>query len=394
MIKVKTFIQALSLFSTKPKKSKRFLEDKRLTQAEKTILRGYFLLRDSKFKEIKILLDNISEITDPVVQSQYHLLLGIVYNNMNDFKLAQTEISKSLEFLPQKELKYFEFVAHLNLFIINYNIRNVDEMKLQLELMKKFDSKEAKDKIRTLSCEYLYHSFVEKFDEAEKVLNSLDALKSKMTESDVVPYLLQKFEFSVRVKNFVRAKSILAEMKKNRKFALSENYRYIKKLLEHYTEHKPLYFQDHEFEKQPFLLYHIKVVQLMEERKLDEAAIWWNKLSLLYPESYKENFQYFGPVNIFSLCFKMHQGAIQENIFEIDESLDKTEVVIELLEKAQGPVSREVLFKLLWKREPKDKEDFVRLSRKIYRMKIQKNLNIEYRKGCYMLLPTAKKKVA
>lgn len=394
MIKAKTFIHALSLFSTKPKKSKRFLEDKRLTQAEKTILRGYFLLRDSKFKEIKTLLDNISEITDPVVQSQFHLLSGIVHNNMNDFKTAQIEINRSLEFLHCKELKYFEFVARLNLFIVNYNIKNVVEMKKQLEFMKEFNSKDVKDKIRLLSCEYLYLLFVEKLEEAGKVLDSLDGLKSKMTESDIVPHLLQKFDYSIKMKDFSRAKSILAEMKKNRKFALSENYRYIKKMLEHYTDHKPLYFQDHEFEKQPILLYRIKVIQLMEERKLEEAAIWWNKLAELYPESFKENFQYSGPVNIFSLCFKLHQGAIQENIFEIDESLDKTEVVIELLEKAQGPVSREVLFKLLWKREPKDKEDYVRLSRKIYRLKIQRNLNIEYRKGCYQLTSSTKKKAA
>lgn len=394
MIKAKTFIQALSLFSTQPKKSKRFLNDKRLTQAEKTILRGYFLLRDSKFKEVKSLLQNISEITDPVVQSQFHLLSGIVHNNMNDFKTAQIEIDRSLEFLPCEELKYFEFVARLNLFIIHFNLKNSIEMKKQLEAMRKFQLNDVKDKIRLLSCEYLYRSFEGNLDEAGLILASLGELKSEMTESDIVPYLLQKFEYFIKRGEIENARSTLVEMKKNRKFALSENYRYIKKLLDHYTDHKPLYFQDEEFEKQPILLYHIKVIQLLEERKLEEAAAWWAKLSGLYPDLYRENFQYFGPENIFAICFKRHQAALQKNVIEIDESLDKTEAVIDLLQKAQGPVSREVLFKLLWKREPRDKEDFVRLSRKIYRLKVQRNLNIEYRKGCYLMTGSTKKKIA
>lgn len=394
MVKVKAFIQALSLFSSHPEKCKKYLEDKRLTQAEKTILRGYFLYRDSKFDEVVGMLAEISDITDTVVRSQWHLLMGLCYGNMNNFKLAFKDFELSLKYLPRNELKYFEFLVHLNLFTIHYNTHDTAGMKKQIKLLKGFKMVETKEVLRLHFCQFLYFSFVNKIPEAKEVLEELNGFKDKMSESDIVDHLLQECEFYIKLKDIKSAQSVLVEMKQNRKFAMSENYQYLKKMLDHYVDHKPLYFQDHEFEKQPVLLYHIKVIQQLEERKLSTALVWWSKLQELYPDSFHDDFKYTGPQNLFFLCFQLHQSAFHSDKVEFDESQGRSQAIIDFLERSNGPVSREVLFKILWNREATEKEDYVRLSRKMYRLKKQFNLKIEYRKGCYLLALAAKKKAS
>lgn len=394
MVKVKTFIQALSLFSSHPEKSKRFLEDKRLTQAEKNILKGYFLYRDSKFPEVINLLSDISDITDTVVRSQYHLLRGLCFGNMHDFNSGKIEVEKSLKYLQDIDLKYFKFVAHLNLFTFQYNTQNVAGMQKQIKLLKGFKMLEQKETIRLLFCQFLYFSFLNDDQAAKDVLEELDGLKPVMSESDIVNILLQEFEFFIKLEDIERAKSVLVEMKNNRKFALSESYRYNRKMLDHYLESKPLYFQDQEFVKQPALLYHIKVIQQLEECKIDQAKIWWDKLAEMYPESYKPDFKYCGPQTLFSLCFDLHKSALSVQQIGPIDSQEKSYAIIEFLKKSKGPVAREILFKFLWGREASEKEDFIRLSRKIYRIKKQFDLNIEYRKGCYLLSQSEKDKAS
>lgn len=84
--KEKTFLFALSLISSDPEKAKNHLEDKRLTSAEKIVLRSYFLLRNNKMEEVIKELNGLTGKMSEVVESQRQLLLGLAHNNLCDYK--------------------------------------------------------------------------------------------------------------------------------------------------------------------------------------------------------------------------------------------------------------------------------------------------------------------
>ncbi len=271
-------------------------------------------------------------------------------------------------------------------------------MKNELEFIRDYQWSERnniKNILRLHSCEYLYYSYIGKQKVAGEILDRLDQYKDQMTEVDIVSHLIHRFKHSIEINDIEKARNVLVEMKDYRKFSISENYRYMKKLLDHYTDRKPLYFKDEEFEKQPVLLCYIKVIQLLEERKNEEAMEWWAKLAQRYPDTFHEAFRYTGQQNIFSLCLNLYADATATpSVIDIDENLNRGEAIILFLEKANGPVSRNALFKFLWKRDAVHKEDFVRLSRKIYRLKKQFSIDIEYRKGCYLLVQSKKTNAA
>lgn len=396
MIKVKTFIQALNLFSEDPAKSKKFLEDKRLTQAEKTILSCFFLLRDNELEKAKTELEKLTEINNNIVLSQKNLLQGLILNNQGRFSEAISLIKKSLELLPKNDLTYFKFIALHNLFTISYNQKNGAEMKKMLVQMKSLKVKTQKEIIRLMRCEFVYHSFTNNVKEAMEILEEIDLVKPQMAESDIIAQLINEFKFFIKLEDFKKCQSLLAEMKSYRKFNLTENYNFMKKLLTHYLDNKPLYFQDHEFSHHPTLFNQLKIIQQLEEGKSDEAKFYWDKLQKTSPEIYHRDFTYHGEKCLFSVCLEKYLKSTPAIILGIegDDASNKSELIINILEKNKAPISRDYLFECLWGRPAADKEDYVRLSRKIYRVKQSHGLDIQYKKGCYLLIKNKDKKAA
>ena len=106
-----------------------------------------------------------------------------------------------------------------------------------------------------------------------------------------------------------QASGVLNELKQFRNYQLSENYNFMKKMLDHLTDGSPLYVYDHLFQNVPVLLHQLKVIQFLEEKNLDQARAHWEKLKSISPQIYGKAFEYHGSTCLFSLGLRMHAHA-------------------------------------------------------------------------------------
>jgi hypothetical protein len=388
VIKVKTFITALKLLSSDPVKAKSFLQDKRLSQNEKIILRCYFLLRDNELDEVVSQLKQISSCTDTIVEAQKQLLLGLTANNQSHFKEAFAYINTALKLLKNKELPYFEYIGLYNQFIISFNQKDREQMRSILGKLKKLPLEKEADQIMILRCFLNYYTLHDQFNEAHHMIEEIEQISGTLTESDGISFLIDKINLAVKEEKFDQCQKILSEMKKFRKFHLTENYNFIKLLLDNITHDTPLYFNQDLFVRIPVLHYQMKTIRALEEGNEGEAKESWAKLTELYPELYEENFKYRGDKSLFSLALNKHVAKIRPTPLQFSGDSSQHEKILTLLQNAKAPINRDLIYHAIYGKPAECKDDYLRLSKVISRLKKKTSLEIGYKKACYFLVKT------
>ena len=169
----------------------------------------------------------------------------------------------------------------------------------------------------------------------------------------------------------------------------------MKKLLDHITNDSPIYAYDQDFENTPVLLHQIKVIQAPEGKKTEEAAYQWEQLKSIAPDTYKDNFQYNSTRCLFSLCLDKHkQNDVSSTHFNVSDSLPKLEALEAMLKQSKCPLPAGLIFEVIWGHAPEDKHDLRKVSNLISRLKIEKKLDIVFRKGTYELKCKASQKAS
>lgn len=390
-VRVKTFILALNTFHSNVKSSKNFLNDKRLTQAEKKILECWFLLRDSSFQEILEVIPTVQASYDPLVAAQKNLIWGLAYNNKSEYNKAIPLIKEALEVISHYPLKRVEFTASYNLFIAYLNYKDRKGMKACLDNMKSIPHEDSQQVIAYLLSLFKYQSFCEHFEKAYEVLDELETMKEEMSEPIIISFLITKYSFYSRCEKLNECENVLIEMKKYRKFHFSANFSYMRLMLDHLQHGKPLYIYDRDFADHPFLFYQLKVIQQLEENNIGAAAEYWQKLRNLAPHTYFPDFKYEGDKNIFTLNLTQYASRFKAEKAEITQlPSNKEEALLFLLKNATSPLRKDDLFTTIWKTEAQDKSDYSKLKMLIARVRQKHNLQIDFKKGCYSLIPSKK----
>lgn len=70
---------------------------------------------------------------------------------------------------------------------------------------------------------------------------------------EIIRYDSARFMYFSFIKDFPNAQKVLEEMKLNRKFLLSDNFNFMKKMPDHYLGQKPIYLQADQFQDQPIM---------------------------------------------------------------------------------------------------------------------------------------------
>lgn len=207
-----------------------------------------------------------------------------------------------------------------------------------------------------------------------------------MTDAQAIGVLLDIFDFYIKQEKLDKAKTVLDQMKKYRKFHLTENYNFMKHLLSNLQLNHPLWITDDDYSKIPILFHQIKCIQKLEQSNQIDALFHWNELKKIAPLVYQDEFQYQGDRCLFSLCL---QKSLNNKSFKVDfevQGNNKTELLINFLKKNPGPQSKEVLYQLLYGKELSDKSDAFKLHQLISRMRVHlDNAEVEYKQGCYQL---------
>lgn len=386
----KTFYKTLLNFSFYPNRAKQCLSDKRLTMTEKKVLEGYLLIRNNQNREAIDLIQSASVSEFTFVESQRLLILGLAHNNLSHYVEAEKLILESLIHLEALNAHYFRFIAYYNLFVIKSNLVQTKEMFKYIQLMESVPNQFPNREMRLLKCKFDYYVEVNDYEKAQEILVVIEPRKSEMSESDITSFLICEFMFHVKKEDFLQAEKTLQEMKSYRKFHLSENYNFMKKLLDHLCHNSPVYAYDEDFKQVPQLFYQLKVIQSFESGDKAMAMKYWKHLTELNHDLYKEDFFYTGTKGLFSLCLEKYL-SVKAPVSIISTDGSKLEVLVKLLESSETPLSKGYIYEFLWGEEPIDKTDFNKLTRLIYKARVEHGLDIQSRKGSYFVEGKVKK---
>lgn len=371
-------------FNNSPVKVKSFFDDKRLTLVEKKILQGYLLVRDNRNTEVLDLLDGIPASPHAFIEGQRNLLLGLAHNNLTHFEDSRKFILVANSYFKELSLPYFEFLGLFNLFIIGYNTQNLLMMKKSLDKLHLIESTGSLQDQRMLRVQFMYHTHVNNIEEAQKFSTLIEKEINKFKESDVISYLTNLFMFHLKNDRFQECQQDLERMKNFRKYHLSENFNFMKKLLDHFMYDTPIYEYSY-FKSTPLLGCQFRVIQCLEENNLKTAKEFWEKLHAMSPHLYGPEFNYRGEKSLFSLCLDKYLKNKQlHSDVQIDDS-SKINTFITLLRNHKNGLSKELLHELIWGQTLQNKNDLIKLAKLAYRAKHEKNLNIKSRKGSYLL---------
>lgn len=390
-MKEKTFYKILIEFTNSIEKTKRSLSDRRLTKIEKLVIEGHLHIRKNQNQEVLNLFLDSTPCELPFVESQRLLLIGSALNNLSRLLEAEKYILKSIEILKTIEAPFFLFYSYHLLFTIHSNLNATDMMASTIKAMEPLD-KTKRQEAQFLMCQFYYEQVIENTEKAKIHLNEINQHLQYMSEGDTVRHLVDTFSFYVMLGELHKADEILADLKSFRNYQLSENYNFMKKMLDHLISDSPLYIYDHQFQEIPLLLHQLKVIQCLEEKNMSQASFHWEQLKTYAPNTYGKAFEYIGPVCLFSLGLKKHLTEKLEPLSITGET--KLEQLHSILKSAKAPVPGALIYELLWGAEPLEKEDLKKVSRLISRLKSENNLTIEFRKGAYSILETKASKAS
>jgi tetratricopeptide (TPR) repeat protein len=386
-VKQKTFEELLRNIAINPLKAKKSLSDKRLTLIEKKVIQGHLLNRDNKNDQILESFEGTPESEFAFVNAHKHLLLGIAKNSLSRFQEAEVDLKEALAVFNKIGQSYHSFTVFFNLFMVYSNQSKIKEMKSALRSMETCEVGGDTNRHRLLRCQFTMASEENDAEKARMYLDQLCAIKLLMSENDLSAHLVGEFMFLVKLGDLPASRLCLGEMKKYRKFHLSENFKFMKKMLDHLLDSEPIYVYEKDFKSVPLLYYQLSVIQSLEGVNLEEARMFWSKLQSISPDIYKQNFHYESGKCLFSLCLDKHSDAITNRplTFEI---IGKTleEKVYMLLLNSKGPLPTGLIFESIWGRVLESKEDLKKISRVISQVKKLYGVEINFKKGTYEMV--------
>ena len=387
----KTFNRILIEFSLNPTKAKQCLSDKRLTSTEKKIIEGHLLIRNNQNQEALNIIRALPPSELAFVEGQRKLIMGLALNNLSYFTEAEVLIKDSLNIFKSLNVPYFEFVGNYYLFTIYSNRNQINLMGHTINILESIPLISDQQIIKLLRCQFDYLAQIDHAG-ARQILAQIELKKDEMSEGDIISHLVCEFMFYVQTEELDKCEVVLNGMKKYRKFNLTENFNFMKKLLAHLKNNEPIYLYGDDFKSFPMLNFQLKVIHSLEEKNIDEARKSWDKLHNLYPETYLSEFEFTGAKCLFSLCLDKHRVAHKE-VMPIGKSESATllDSLVELLSNSQSPLTKGHIYEHLWTETPDNKDDMKKLTRLISRARSERGIEIQSRKGTYFIENKLKK---
>lgn len=391
-MKQKAFYQILQDIRQSPNKANRYLLDRRLTDLERKIIEAHLLIRKNQNEEVLKLLQDKKKSEMTFVESQRLLVLGLASINLSRFMEARDYIEQSISLIRACEAPYSLSSALFNLFLVYFCISDLEEMDSVIKKLEQRPNHSLIEEIRLLRCKFMYSIALKDTQACTEMLAKIAPYKPQMVESDLSSHLVIEFYFFIQLEDFQRAYETIDQLKKQRTFYLSENFKFMKTLLDNLTKDSPLYAYEKDFQSTPLLLYQIKVIQALEINDLISADIYWKKLQQIVPSAYSENFQYLGQKCLFSLCLDKHRPSKKQVHFLPTDSVSKIDKLYAILQEADRPLSKEVIYELIWDEPIQNKSDLSKLTQLAAALRARKNIEIISKKGTYSLASLALRK--
>jgi hypothetical protein len=393
MREVKTFAfhALLEEIHDNSKKIEKYLTDKRLTQAERTILKCWSSLRKCDYQNIYQTLEKLNTQYDPFVDIQKNLVLAIAYNNdgrnLDAFRLLQNVL---LELSSYKNIDKIYFLALYNFFVCSFNLKNMVEMRICLGHMHAMQLDD-RQKTYYLSCMFQYSWLNNDEQQAHDLIAQLKKYKKYMSEAMSMAYAIGRFMFYFKYDQHKQCYAVLNEIKKVRSYYNQSNFIYMKSMLDHITKMTPIYVYQRFFKDNMQLYHQLMVIKALEEDNQELAFEHWRELQTTNRFLFAEKFKYNGAKDLFSVALQLHREKLGNPDIQKIEFATHEEALFYFLNLADSPVSVDKIYSFVWHEKMPDKLAMTKLKKLISRARAKYNVEIVYRKGCYQLV---KKNVA
>ncbi len=382
----KAFTEALEFLSSNPEKTKNYLKDKRPTQLEKKIIEAGLMLRDNRFQEAIEMLSPLSS-TDPYIESQRLLTLGIAHNNRTDFAKGVSLLEASYKLGRELRNHQREFMTLYSLFTAYANLQKLDRVESILSEMKKMSAQNGHETISIGLCELQCLMAKQELSKAKEYCLDLKKHALKMNEHQKIFYILSQFSISVQLDDLTEARACMVSLKAHRKYRTSANFNFMKLLLDYIEESGAIYLEEADFKDAHDLLLQIRIIKCLSEDEKARAEIAWKELHELQPNLYGPNLCYLGSKNLFSVALaKAMADTVHAKNFKSHQAATKEETLLNILKDCKGPISKEQLYEFLYGAKPENKDELVKLAKLVSRIRSRLGLQIQTRKGCYVLM--------
>ena len=385
--KSKAFLELILLHSKNPKRTKELLKtDRRLNHDERNIVRGFLLMRDNLNEKAHSLAHSIRQQQDPFVEAMRIYLVGAALNNQGKYIKALHCFQDCHRLIPKGFNQHLEFVILNNIFIIHMNLHQLAESREILVVMGMIDQLPAEDAQRLKRLQFGFYIAVEETIKAEESYTFLSQNKDTFKDHEFVSLQIQFYNYGIVFNRLEICDQALNELKDQKKYALTQNYNYMKILLNHLRDHAPIYIQEQDFKDYPTLLLELKFIRALDQAKISELPTLWKELQNINPQSFLDGYQYAGYKSVFSRCLELHQEKLQG--FKTLSVKEPTMSILDAIQyklENEDFVSKEQLYYYIYGRELESKLDLNRVSKYVNKLKTTGNLEIESIRGGYRL---------
>lgn len=384
-LKSKTFYEAIQKMSQSPLELNRYLNDHRLTQSEKIILQAYLMFRDGKFKNVVLVIENLETI-DPEILSQKYFLLGLAFTNLAQYSLAKNFYSRAKLEFQKLGLSYFYNLTLINQFHVALTCFDLKLIHSVGKEIQKIDIKKYDRPERIQRCLYHFYRLDHQAQKAEKIYFQLKMNFNNLSEADKLNFLIDTFHRALYLEDFKQCYETLDKLKRMKKYYSPENYKFMSKTLALIESNAPLYYQPEDFQNVPYLQEQINCLRSLQEGNIDKAHKHWDILSHNMENVFLENFNFQGDECLFKMAIEILREKISMPVQVLNlENMTINEKIYSVLKEYKKAIPQDLLFELVWGRAPQDKNDYLKISKILYKLKKEKNIQVEYRKKCYQL---------
>jgi tetratricopeptide (TPR) repeat protein len=391
----KTFILAIETFHGSPRNFNKFLDDKRLSYSEKSLLKALLNIKANEYKSV---IDEINRLTvfhSDLVLGFSEIVLGIAHNNLGDFKQAMQCFKTAIPLIDTEENKACSFMLYYNYFVTCSNISDLQGMKTCVSFFNSHRLQIKRQEIAKNICLFFYYSFTQQYKECVNLIKNIEANRKAISDATWNTYLINKFNFYIQREDYLSCRKVLSELKQIRIFKCIENYKFMLLMLNHIEKNDPIYAYSQDFKDVPILLNQIMLIKSLESGEIELAQQYWYNLREINPRQYDKLFEYSGPKCLFSLALEKHQKSMHSpklpelNILNITNKVDQ---LFQILQIAKQPIYVGELFENIYQQEFKqEKENARKIQVLISKVKQKHSVEITFQRNHYQLIQSKAK---
>lgn len=215
-----------------------------------------------------------------------------------------------------------------------------------------------------------------------------------MSESDIAQHLICEFMFYIKHEELHSAQKVIEDMKKCRNYSSSENFLFMRSLLSHLIDNTTIYAYERDFPTLALLFWQMKVIESLQALDRAEAQCYWDKLSSLMPNLYKNEFLYTGEKCLFSLCLAKNLTTTTTSFEIISSEGSQHKQLFQILVAAKSPLKKGHLYELIYNEVAESKDDILKLAKLVSKVRTIYGVEIVSRKGTYFIEKEIKQKTS